>query len=90
MPPPSPPGRRNNRRLKFIGEGCLMVLLCLVGVPIACVLSGALAGRKGTDDAMPAWSPDGKHIAFASNRAGNWDIYVMDADGSNVVQLTGR
>lgn len=36
----------------------------------------------------PAWSPDGARIAFASNTDGNYDIYVMDADGSNVVQLT--
>lgn len=36
----------------------------------------------------PAWSPDGARIAFASNRDGNYDIYVMDADGSDVVQLT--
>ena len=31
------------------------------------------------------WSPDGKRIAFSSDRKGdvvNWDIYVMDADGA--------
>jgi Tol biopolymer transport system component len=36
----------------------------------------------------PAWSPDGTRIAFASDRGGRWDIYVMNADGSNVVALT--
>ncbi len=47
-------------------------------------------------DSEPAWSPDGKHIAFISNRdIGDEvcpfcfdDIYVMDADGSHVIQLT--
>jgi len=36
----------------------------------------------------PAWSPDGRRIAFTSERDGNTDIYVMDADGSNVIPLT--
>lgn len=31
--------------------------------------------------ANPAWSPDGRRIAFASNRAGNYDIFVVNADG---------
>jgi Tol biopolymer transport system component len=29
-----------------------------------------------TDDAYPTFSPDGRQIAFASTRAGSWDIYV--------------
>ena len=36
----------------------------------------------------PSWSPDGKRIAFQSNRDGPYHIYVMDSDGSNVRQLT--
>ena len=36
----------------------------------------------------PAWSPDGTKIAFASNSDGNYDLYVMDADGANVMNLT--
>ena len=35
-----------------------------------------------TDDFEPAWSPDGTKIAFASNRDGNHEIYVMNADGT--------
>jgi Tol biopolymer transport system component len=41
-----------------------------------------------SNDVMPALSPDGKTIAFASDRSGNWDIYLMDADGGPAVQLT--
>ena len=36
----------------------------------------------------PSWSPDGNRIAFGSGRDGGAEIYVMDADGSNVTQLT--
>ncbi|MEZ4519232.1 MAG: 6-bladed beta-propeller [Chloroflexota bacterium] len=39
-------------------------------------------------DAGPVWSPDGTKIAFHSLRNGSYDIYVMDADGSNETQLT--
>jgi len=44
-----------------------------------------------TDDAdtAPAWSPDGARIAFASTSSGNFDVWVMNADGSGAVDLTG-
>lgn len=45
------------------------------------------------DDEVPAVSPDGNRILFASNRgnaAGNFDIYVMDWNGSNVQRLVGH
>ena len=38
----------------------------------------------------PDWSPDGQLIAFASERNGDSDIYVMNADGSGVTQLTNH
>ena len=47
-----------------------------------------------TSESNPAWSPDGKKIAFTSYRAPEGEelnsnsVYVMDADGSNVERLT--
>ena len=37
---------------------------------------------------IPHGAPDGRRIAFASSRVGNFDIYVMDADGQNQQRLT--
>jgi TolB protein len=42
-------------------------------------------GDGGTD---PAWSPDDKRIAFSSHRNGNYEIYVVNADGNDLQQLT--
>ena len=39
-------------------------------------------------DRVPAWSPDGRQIAFTSDRDDDDDIYVMDTDGTNVRRLT--
>jgi outer membrane protein assembly factor BamB len=36
----------------------------------------------------PAWSPDGKRIAFSTNRDGNYEIYVMNADGTDQVNIS--
>lgn len=35
-------------------------------------------------DGWPAWSPDGKQLAFASNRRSPYQIFIMNADGSDV------
>jgi len=39
------------------------------------------------NDWNPVWSPDGQRIAFESDRDGNFESYVMSADGSNPTRL---
>jgi tricorn protease len=51
------------------------------GVAIPITLSDA-------HDFMAIWSPDGKWIAYASDKAGNYDIYVMPAEGGESKRLT--
>jgi Tol biopolymer transport system component len=39
---------------------------------------------------MASWSPDGKRLAFLSTREGYPSVFVMDADGSNQINLTQK
>jgi dipeptidyl aminopeptidase/acylaminoacyl peptidase len=39
-------------------------------------------------DRGPRWAPDGKRIAFYSNRGGTWNIWMINADGGGLRQLT--
>ena len=41
-----------------------------------------------SNEAMGTWSPDGSRIAFVSDRDGNYELYVADADGGNARRLT--
>lgn len=44
--------------------------------------------RHAGIDSEPSWSPNGRQLAFLSDRAGSPNIYVMDAEGTNVRQVT--
>ena len=47
-----------------------------------------LTNSYSSNDFTPSWSPDGNKIAFCSDRDGNYEIYTMNADGTNIVRLT--
>ncbi len=54
-------------------------------------INGGRAWRLTLHEAYegkPKWSPDGEKIAFISDRHGNDDVFVMNADGSMVKRLT--
>lgn len=41
-------------------------------------------------DTRPVWSPDGQNIAFASNREGGFDVFVVSRDGGTARRLTSH
>ena len=47
-----------------------------------------LTAGRGTVNTNPTVSPDGRRIAFVSGRLGRPELYIMDADGTNVNVLT--
>jgi dipeptidyl aminopeptidase/acylaminoacyl peptidase len=44
--------------------------------------------QLGDHNTRPRWSPDGKHIAYISDRGGSAQIWLMDPDGGNAKQVT--
>ncbi len=49
-----------------------------------------LPTRGDAMNTSPRYSPDGKRIAFATNRDGNFEVYVADADGQNPLNITNH
>jgi dipeptidyl aminopeptidase/acylaminoacyl peptidase len=96
MPPGSEPGMPGPIAIKDSTDQAkrrrnwAIVTAALAGVAIAIALAVSVLNKEPRtwDDASPKWSADGRQIAFSSSRDGNQDIFVMDADGSAVVQLT--
>jgi Tol biopolymer transport system component len=43
---------------------------------------------ESVSEGFPAWSPDGSKVVFATTVDGNYDLVVVDADGSNRRRLT--
>jgi Tol biopolymer transport system component len=58
-------------------------------------LAGSAAHRLASHsepylDETPSWFPDGRRLAFQSDRTGRMEVWVMNADGTGVRQITGR
>jgi Tol biopolymer transport system component len=58
--------------------GDLFVAPAMGGSPIKLAEQGA----------YPAWSPDGDRLVYQSDRAGHWDIWIIDAEGGDPRALT--
>lgn len=53
--------------------------------------SNLTSAQTSSHEIQPSWSANGSKIAFASDQTnGDWEIFIMDADGTNVTQLTSQ
>lgn len=67
------------------------IAFCYKGDIYKVPAGGGSATQLTTQDSYecsPIWSPDGKQIAFASDRNGNFDVFVMPANGGTARRLT--
>jgi len=69
----------------IVVAGLLVAPAVAIGDHILELINGKSTPR---DVQTPAWSPDGRKLAFVSQRDGNSEIYVMNADGSAQENLT--
>ena len=54
-----------------------------IGVNIERLAVNLTPDTPNTNEILPVFSPDGQWIAFASDRGGEWNIYVIKSDGSS-------
>jgi Tol biopolymer transport system component len=64
--------------------------VALLLLPVAVLQAQRPTPRRLTNiiNSYPDPSPDGSQVLFQSNRTGRWEVYRMDVDGDDPVQLT--
>ena len=90
MPAFSRPQPGRGARLSYVHNSSDSNIYRLeVSTPGAPALSRPVVAIASTKlDIHCRFSPDGRRVAFASTRSGEWEIWVSDPDGSNAIQLT--
>jgi TolB protein len=84
----SPDGRRIVFQRFEEGGGGFVPLQSEIAVMNSSGRAVRVLTRTSAQDLNPVWSPNGRTIAFRSNRDGNWELYLMNANGTGIRRLT--
>jgi len=84
-----------NNTISSIKANIYWTIIIIGVLTVALLLAGCGLQNGGWQnlfsDVGPAWSPDGSKIAFLSvGEEDKFDIWDMNADGSNLINLTGN
>lgn len=79
----SPAWSPDGREIAFIDDGLHVSVMNPDGTGLTRLTDAAF-----DDIGPPMWSPDGSRIAFEALKGGNYDIYVMNKDGTALTDLT--
>jgi len=74
----------NGERLAITARGDVY------NVPSKEGVTRCLTASSGVHERGAEWSPDGKYIAYISDKTGETELYMQVADGTDVVQLTSQ
>lgn len=89
---PAPLAKESRPMKQFILAAMCSATMCscasMTGAEFMEAKVTQLTFADGARNTQPFVSPDGRQIAFLSNRTGAWEVWVMRADGSHQRQLT--
>lgn len=84
----------NGKLIAFASSGSGQSKICIMkadGSDQVCLIvstNNTDLSSHYVNNISPSWSPDGSHIVFSSNRDGDYDLYIVRADGTGLTQLT--